>query len=294
LFRQKKLEFINDIDASFKDEILTKQGKLRKDWEDKIRLHVSPYLNIEYLGILVDEDNPLLKNSPLRTRKIRQAINYGFDRRKMITYLRNSLGTPAESGFVPVGLPSFDSTVVKGYYYDPQKSRTLLAEAGFPDGRNLPPIKLLTIALYAEMGNFIARQLEEVGLRVQVEIVQKALLLDMTSNSRALFFRGSWIADYPDAENYLSVFYSKNPAPPNYTRYNNPEFDALFEKALSELNDSLRYRLYQQADQVMINDAPVVPLWYDKLVHLVQPGVSGFDPNPLNLLELRRTRIAKQ
>jgi peptide/nickel transport system substrate-binding protein len=183
---------------------------------------------------------------------------------------------------------------VKGYYYDPQKSRTLLAEAGFPDGRNLPPIKLLTIALYAEMGNFIARQLEEIGLRVQVEIVQKALLLDMTSNSRALFFRGSWIADYPDAENYLSVFYSKNPAPPNYTRYNNPEFDAIFEKALSELNDSIRYKLYQQADQVMINDAPVVPLWYDKLVHLVQPGVSGFDPNPLNLLELRRTRIAKQ
>jgi peptide/nickel transport system substrate-binding protein len=144
------------------------------------------------------------------------------------------------------------------------------------------------------MGNFIARQLEEIGLRVQVEIVQKALLLDMTSNSRALFFRGSWIADYPDAENYLSVFYSKNPAPPNYTRYNNPEFDAIFERALSELNDSLRYKLYQQADQVMINDAPVVPLWYDKLVHLVQPGVSGFDPNPLNLLELRRTRIAKQ
>ena len=65
----------------------------------------------------------------------------------------------------------------------------------------------------------IARQLEEIGLTVQVEVVQKSLLLELTSTSRALFFRGSWIADYPDAENYLSVFYSKNPAPPNYTRY---------------------------------------------------------------------------
>ena len=92
----------------------------------------------------------------------------------------------------------------------------------------------------------------------------------MTSNSRALFFRGSWIADYPDAENYLSVFYSKNPAPPNCTRYNNPRFDELFERALAEENDSLRYRLYQQADQTMIDDAAIVPLWYDKVVWLVQ------------------------
>jgi ABC-type transport system substrate-binding protein len=293
LFRQKQLDFINDIDASFKDEILTKKGTLRKDWEDKIVLQANPYLNIEYLGILVDTANELLKNSPMRLQKIRQAINYGFDRRKMVLYLRNSLGTAAESGFVPMGLPSFDSSVVKGYHYDPAKSRRLLAEAGYPDGKNFPAIKLLTIATYAEMANFIARQLEETGISVQTETVQKSLLLEMTSNSRALFFRGSWIADYPDAENYLSVFYSKNPAPPNYTRYHNPQFDALFEKALTEQNDSLRYKLYQQADQVMINDAPVVPLWYDKSVRLVQMNVKGFTPNGLNLLELRKTRMVK-
>jgi oligopeptide transport system substrate-binding protein len=293
LFRQKQLDFINDIDASFKDEILTKKGTLRKDWEGKIVLQANPYLNIEYLGILVDPANELVKNSPVRSQKIRQAINYGFDRRKMVLYLRNSLGTAAESGFVPMGLPSFDSSAVKGYHYDPDKSRRLLAEAGYPDGKNLPPIKLLTIAIYAEMGNFIARQLEEVGIAVQVETVQRSLLLEMTSNSRALFFRGSWIADYPDAENYLSVFYSRNPAPPNYTRYKNPQFDALFEKALTEQNDSLRYKLYQQADQVMINDAPVVPLWYDKSVRLVQTYVKGFRPNGLNLLELRKTHIEK-
>jgi peptide/nickel transport system substrate-binding protein len=118
--------------------------------------------------------------------------------------------------------------------------------------------------------------------------VQKSLLLELTSNNRALFFRGSWIADYPDAENYLSVFYSKNPAPPNYTRYNNPEFDGLFEQALAETNDSLRYELYRKADQVMIDDAPVVPLWYDEWIHFTQPEIKNLNVNGLNLLELRR------
>ena len=291
LFRQHKLEFINDIDASFKDEVLAKNGTLRPEWQQQVSLDVSPYLNTEYLGILVDTNNVLLKDSPLRMKKIRQAINYGFDRRKMILYLRNSLGTAAESGFVPMGLPSFDSAKVKGYHYDPAKCRQLLSEAGFPDGKGLPAIKLYTIAIYAEMGNFIAKQLEEAGIKVQVEVMQKSLLLDLTSNSRALFFRGSWIADYPDAENYLSVFYSKNPAPPNYTRFNNAAFDAAFEKAITEVNDSLRYIYYREADQLMINEAPVVPLWYDKAVRLVQKNVTGFHGNGLNLLELRSTRI---
>lgn len=290
LFRQKQLDFINDIDASFKDEVLTKRGTLRKEWESKVKLQTHPYLNIEYLGILVDSVNGPA-GSALYARKVRQAINYGFDRRKMILYLRNSLGTPAESGFVPAGLPSFNDSIVKGYTYDPVRSNRLLAEAGFPGGRGLPPVKLLTIPIYADMASFIAKQLSEVGIQVQVEVVQKALLLEMTANQRAPFFRGSWIADYPDAENYLSVFYSRNPSPPNYTRYNNPHFDRLFEQALSETNDSVRYRLYQQADQLIMDDAPVVPLWYDKAVHLVQPDVTGFHPNALNLLELRHARF---
>lgn len=291
LFRQGQLDFINDIESSFKDEVLTKQGKLRPKWEGKIALQVHPYLNIEYLGILVDNDNELLKGSPLRMQKVRQAINYGFDRRKMILYLRNSLGTPAEAGFVPVGLPSFNDSLVRGYYYDPQRSRELLKEAGYPGGEGMPAIRLQTIALYADMADFIARQLSDVGIKVQVETVQKAYLLELTSGSQSPFFRGSWIADYPDAENYLSVFYSRNPAPPNYTRFQNAEFDRLFEQAIREENDSIRYRLYQQADQLVMEQAPVVPLWYDKAVRLVQPGVTGFEPNGLNLLELRRVKL---
>ncbi len=288
LFRQGKLDFINDIDASFKDEVLTKRGTLRKEWQGKLQLQTHPYLNIEYFGILVDSTNPLLQNSPLRKKKLRQAINYGFDRRKMVLYLRNSLGIPAEAGFVPAGLPSFDSSKVHGYHYDPVLARKLLVESGYTSA--MQPVKLLTIPIYSDIASYIARQLEEIGFKVQVDVVQKSLLLDMTSNSKALFFRGSWIADYPDAENYLSVFYSQNPAPPNYTRYNNPEFDAAFETAIAETNDSVRYNMYRKADQIMIEDAPVVPLWYDMVVHLIQPWIKGLQANALNLLELRKVK----
>jgi oligopeptide transport system substrate-binding protein len=291
LLQQGRLDFMNDVDPSFKDEVLNKKGELKKDWNGRILLSKSPYLNTEYLGILVDSSLPAVKASPLRLLKIRQAINYGFDRRKMIMYLRNSIGTPAESGFVPPGLPSFDSARVHGYYFDPVRARGLLAEAGFPNGIGLPLITLKTIDIYADLAGFIARQLEEIGIRVQVDVTQKSLLLEETAKSQAQFFRGSWIGDYPDAENYLSVFYSGNPAPPNYTRYRNSRYDELYRRSLIENSDSLRYALYQEMDQMMINDAPIVPLWYDQVIHLVNPAVSGFEANGLNLLELRHTRI---
>ena len=92
-FQQGRLDFINDIDASFKDEVLTKKGELRKEWEGKIILDKHPYLNIEYLGILNDTTFEIVKNSPLKNLKIRQAINYGFNRKKMMLYIRNSIGT---------------------------------------------------------------------------------------------------------------------------------------------------------------------------------------------------------
>jgi oligopeptide transport system substrate-binding protein len=205
----------------------------------------------------------------------------------------SSIGTPAESGFVPEGLPSFNPELVKGYTFQPARARLLLKEAGYPEGSNMPSIRLLTIPVYSELASFIAKELEAIGLTIKVEVVQKGLLLEQTAKSQAPFFRASWIADYPDAENYLSVFYSKNPAPPNYTRYNNPRYDELYEKALSVTDDSAKYDIYREMDRMIINDAPVVPLWYDEVIHLVQPNVRNFTPNGLNILELRRAKISQ-
>jgi len=205
-------------------------------------------------------------------------------------YMRNSIGSAAEAGIAPLGLPSLNAEVVKGYNYDPQKARALLKASGV-DSKNMLPIQLLTIPIYADIASFVARQIEDAGLKVQVEVIQKSLLLQQAAKQQAVFFRASWIADYPDTENYMAIFYSKNPAPPNYTRYKNPAFDKLYELALEETNDSLRYALYRQMDQIVIDDAPVVPLWYDEVIHLVNNNVKGFNSNALNLLELRRTQI---
>lgn len=289
-FNQQRLDFINDLDVSFKDEVLTKTGNLEKKWEGKLQMHKHPYLNIEYLGILADTANNLVKTSPLQWKKIRQAINYGIDRKKLILYLRNSIGTAAESGFVPLGLPSFDSSEVKGYAYDPEKARALISEAGFNSKQPMPVIKLLTIPNYASIGTYIVHELQQLGINAVMETVQKSLLLDQMAKSQVVFFRGSWIADYPDAENYLGVFYSRNPAPPNYTRYINPHYDQLMEQSLRETNDSLRYIIYRQMDRILMADAPVVPLWYDMVLHLVQPGIHDFYPNSLNMLELKKVR----
>ena len=83
------------------------------------------------------------------------------------------------------------------------------------------------------------------------------------------------------------------PAPPNYTRYRNPEYDRFYEEAMEIESDSIRFALYRKMDQLILRDAPVVPLWYDQVIHLVNPRVKGFTPNSLNILELRRTRIVK-
>lgn len=290
LFQQQKLDFINDIDPSFKDELVTKTGELKKQWVGKIRMNKHSYLNTEYLGILFDTSNALLKNSPLRIKKVRLAINYAIDRRKMLMYLRNSIGSPANCGFIPKGLPSFDNELVHGYDYNPIKAKLLLKESGFDEVNPMPIIHLLTVSTYVNVASFIANELNKVGIFVEVETVQKNLLFEQMSKGQVLFFRGSWIADYPDPSNFLSVFYSKNPSPPNYTRYSNKKYDSLFEQSFLETNDSLRVLLFSKMDNMIIEDAPIIPLWYDMVLHFVNPLVENFKPNSLNMLELKRVK----
>jgi peptide/nickel transport system substrate-binding protein len=285
-FRQGKIDFINDIDPTFKDEIFNKSGKLRKEWEGKIIHNTGPYLHTEYLGILMQDS----KNNILQHKSIRQAISYGIDKKKLIMYLRNSVGKAGEQGFIPSGLPGYDSNSNYGYLYNPEKARALLHAVGY--GKSIKPIiHLSTVPAYADLASFIAKELKLVGIELNIDVVPKSLLLSQMAKQKVGFFRGSWIADYPDAENFLSVFYSKNPAPPNYTRYKNPLFDQLYESCMMETDLTKRIALYRKMDSLVMEDAPVIPLWYDQVIHLVQPHVNGFSPHPLNILELRRARF---
>ncbi|HRG88057.1 MAG TPA: ABC transporter substrate-binding protein, partial [Chitinophagales bacterium] len=99
------------------------------------------------------------------------------------------------------------------------------------------------------------------------------------------------LADYPDAENYFAVFYSKNGSPPNYTRFNNAQFDALYERALTETSDSTRFETYRQMERLIIEEAPVVPLFYDEVLRFSQKNIEGLTANGLNLLNLKRVSI---
>jgi oligopeptide transport system substrate-binding protein len=289
-FISKKLDFLNDIDGSYRDDILTKAGKITQKYKGKFIMSTGPYLNTIYLGMLVDSNVAIVKNSPLRKLKIRQAINYAIDKQKMIKYLRNSMGTQGAAGFVPIGMPGFDTVAVKGYTYNPEKARQLLKEAGYPDGNNLPEIVLHTTVGYRSLIEYVQGQLDRVGIKTSVEITQGASLRELISKNGVNFFYGTWIADYPDAENYLSVFYSKNKIPwgPNYTGFNNKQFDALFEQAYHEPDDEKRFVLYRQMDNLVMQQSPVVILYYDKRVNLYQNNIKGYSVNAQNLLTLKR------
>lgn len=294
-FLNGELEFVSGREGSYKDEIFTADGKLKEKYQKDITMLTHPYLNTEYLGILVDDALDIVANSPLKKKLIRQAINYGFDRDQMIAYLRKGIGTPAHAGFVPKGLPSFNEDNVKGYDYDPEKAKELLFQAGFPNGKNLPEITLFTTAAYVDLCEFIQHQLSDIGIKTKVEILQATTHRELVARSKLNFFRKSWIADYPDAENYLALFYSKNftPRGPNYTRFENYDYDKLYEMSQMETNDSIRFHYYQEMDKIIIEEAPVVTLYYDEVVRLIKTNVSNLGINPVNLLTLKEVDVKK-
>lgn len=291
-FIKKDLDFFYSVDGSYRDDILTKSGKMTSKYKGKFQLQKGSYLCTEYVGILVDTSKALVKNSPLRFKKVRQAINYAINRPKLTKYLRNSIGVPATSGFIPRGMPGFDSTRVKGYNYNPALSAKLLEEAGFPGGKGMPEVTLSTSTTYRDLIEFIQGELANIGIKAKVDVSPSASLRDMMSKNEVNFFRGSWTADYPDGENYLSVFYSKNRVPfgPNYTGFFNDKFDKLFEQSYYEKDAKKRYELYYQMDNMVMEHASVVPILYDESVVMLQNNISGYMMNPLSLMVLKRVK----
>lgn len=284
-FVKGNIDFISGIDPNYKDEILTRSGKLQSKYKDKINLITQPYLNTEYLGFKMDVND---EKNPLKDKKVRQAINYGFSRDKMIKYMRNNIGYPGEFGIIPVGLAGFDSTV-NSYEYNPEKSKCLLAEAGYPNGEGMQEITLSTTATYLDLCKYIQQQLGLLGIKVKIDVNPPAALREHIAQGKTQWFRGSWIADYPDAENYLSLFYSKNHCPKgsNYTHFSSKEFDKLYEKAILETDSEKRITLYKKMNAIIIEESPIVVLYYDQVLRFVQKNISGFESNPLNLLILK-------
>ena len=287
-FVQGKLDFVSGLDNSYKDEIVSTKGKLQEKYKNQVNLITSPYLNTEYLGFYMDSPS-----SEIQSKKIRQAINYGFDRIKMIRYLRNGIGIPAIHGFIPKGLAGFNN--MEGYTYQPEKAKELVGQYKKESGNNNPSIAIGTNSQYLDLCEFIQRELEKIGIQVQIDVVPPSTLRQMKSSGELAIFRASWIADYPDAENYLSLFYSKNFTPngPNYAHFKNNVYDSLYVASLSLPNIEKRKLLYEKMDSIIIEEAPVVPLYYDMAVRFVSKKVSGLGINPQNFLVLKRVQKQK-
>jgi peptide/nickel transport system substrate-binding protein len=287
-FVKGNFDFMSGIDASYKDELLTRTGMLQNKYKSNINMSKISFLKTDYLGFNLDNAEGLGKLSKAQQTKIRKAINYGFDRKKMVLYLRNNIGVAAINGFIPKGMPWFDTTIV-GFTFQPEKAKQLLLEAGFPEGKNLPEIQLITTAVYLDVCEYIQSELSQLGIKIKVEVLLPAINSELIANNKAAFFRKSWVADYADKENYMSVFYSKNFSPngPNYTHFKNDEFDKLYEASLTMIaNEELQIN-FKRMEEIIIAEAPVVPLYYDDAVFFYHKNIKGLTGNPLNLLQLK-------
>ncbi len=275
---QGNIDFMSGLDPNYKDELVSLQGELNDRYQETLFLEKQSYLNTEYLCFYLDDENTIDK-------RLRQAINYGFDRKKVIQYLRNNIGTPATGGMIPKGLPSHFN---QGYDYDPEKARTLI-ESYKKEKGTLPEIQLTTTSDYLNICEYLQAELSKLGLSIQINVTPGSTLREGKANGKFPFFRVSWIADYPDGENYLSLFYSKNHAPngPNYSHFNSVLFDEWYEKALLEVSDDKRRELYQKMDSLVLHEAPVVPLYYDEVTLFINKKVKNFKSNPINLLSLK-------
>lgn len=277
-FMKGELDMLSGVDKSFVDEILDENANLQANWKESLVLYKAPFLNTEYLGFNFEGATKWAQS-----KEFRQAINYCYDKEGMIRYLRKGVGAPANSGFIPKGLPPYNEEALVGYQYNPEKAKALLESIGY-DGTE---VVLNTNETYKDMALYIAKEAEKVGVKLKVDVVQPSLLREWMVNGQVDFFRGSWIADYPDAENYLSLFYSKNGAPPNYTRFASAKYDALYEAAfkIGELKD--RMPLYKQMDSILVEEAPVVFLYYDEIVRITHANIQKAKPNALNSLDIK-------
>ncbi|MCB9034030.1 MAG: ABC transporter substrate-binding protein [Chitinophagales bacterium] len=286
-FAQGKLDFMTGLDVAYKDKLLSPTGELLPEWKDKLNFIKMPYMNTEYLGISMGKQ----PCEALKNQKVRQALNYAIDRKKMIEYLRNGIGVPAINGIIPAGMADFDANTVKGYDFDIEKAKQLLAEAGYPNGNGVDEITIYSNPTYQDLITFIAKEFKNIGIKTKIENTPAAFLREAMRKNEVEVFRASWIGDYPDGENYLSLFYSGYGAPPNYTFYKNTNYDKLYEQAISTIDDAKAKQLYHQLENIMIKDAPIIPLYYDEITRFVHKNVKGLPNNAMNLLVLKTVAL---
>ncbi len=241
-----------------------------------------------------------------KDKKVRQAFNYAIDRNLIIDeILKGEAFGPGEYGITPPSIKDYDVSKIKGYKFDVQKAKQLLAEAGYPDGIGFPPVKLELNSGGLKNTNIaieIQKQLmKNLGVKIELEIESFNQKLEDERYGRADMFRSAWIADYPNPENFLFLFYGKTlPSSPeepsnyNISRYLNPKFDELYEKGLKMNDRETAYNYFAEAEQILMDDAVVIVLFYGESYVIENASLKNYFSNPINYKDFSEVYLTKR
>lgn len=282
-FVSGKYDFFNGFESSIKDELFSKEGQLNPAYQSQFKAILTPFLNTEFIAFNLGPEGPTC----LKDKNFRLALSSAVDREGLVRFLRNGVGEPGHAGFVP---PSLMKESIKGQRFDLKQAQVWLKASSYRG----EALTLFTTSDYLDMAIYLQKAWESLGVNLRVQVESGGMLRQKRNQGDLQLYRGSWIADYPDAENYLSCFYGPYQFPngPNYSRYSNPDFDHKYEWVAGlgqpENGGQSRDSLLARADELLIQDAAVIVLYYDKSVRLVQNNVNGLGNDPANRLILKR------
>ncbi|MBK9285486.1 MAG: ABC transporter substrate-binding protein [Sphingobacteriaceae bacterium] len=247
-----------------------------------------------------------VNKEPFNNLKLRQAFNYAIDRNRIIEkVLFGQAHGPAENGIVPPSFSYYPSHTIKGYTFDVEKAKALLKEAGYPEGKGLPEIQLL-VNSGNSINNSVAVEIQKqlknnINVNIGFESIPISEKFYLEVKGKAEMFREGWVADYPSPESFLSVFYGEpvtndtsQMAFPNTTKYKNLEFDRYYKMGRDAVNTDSATKYFLIAEQILIDDAPLIPLWYDSNCRLINFRIKNFYTNALRFYDFTQVDIVDE
>jgi peptide/nickel transport system substrate-binding protein len=236
----------------------------------------------------MSQQNPVFKDV-----RVRQAINHAINRQNLVNHTLQGEGYPVLNGFIP-NTEFFPANRVKGPDFNLNKANALLAQAGFANGNGFPPLVIYVSgnkdAANHLLAKGIAKQLKEnLGLSITVELVDFEKRNSYVKSGKASLWVSGWIADYPDGESFLSIFYGKyadlNSEFMNPFKYRNSKFDDLYVRLNKEQDAKKRTDIMVECDQQIVDDAVVVPLTNDDFITMINSRIRNFKTNSLENLD---------
>lgn len=299
LFKEKKLDIVNSgLPTKSINEFLASEMESFQSKNAKYIMELSPNMSTQFYVF-----NTAKK--PFNNKKLRQAISYAIDRDKIVAEVLNGQATYAGIyGIVPACFKNYKTTSVKGYNLDIEKAKKLLTEAGYPNGKGLEPIQL-KLNSGGSRNTLVALEIQKqlknnLNIDLEFEIMSLSSKLEAEKKGEGDLFRTAWIADYPSPISFFPLAYSKHvptnvsePSYPNTSRFKNESFDKLYEEALLATDDNIANDLLVKADQILMNEAPILILWYDQNFKLVQSSVKNYFFNPMDYRNCTEVYIKK-